>query len=322
MVAIDNIGFNKKESDELRNLIGQLIGESREKVMLAFSHTHAAVNTAVEISYYQMLCTKICNAVRKAKESMENVSVGWGNAVAEIGINRRSFGKVDRRVGILKVCQENSDTVKLIVLRVTAHCNVLKRDNYLISADYFGTVRRLLSEKYHCPVMLIQGSAGNISPKYYRSTIIPVDGQDKAYINSATALEDMAQEIIHKVEAIFRNIKVCFDSSVSVYSRYITLQSEVPQISQANKVAEEALDNCGIDGTKWLNEIKNLNSKKIKFQEEYLEIQYFCIGNWCLCGIPNETMTEFALDIEEMVSNPFFYFNGYTNRCSSYFPTE
>ncbi len=322
LVAIDNIGFNKKEANQLRDLIGTEIGESREKVMLSFSHTHSAVNTAVEISYYEMLCAKICNAVRKAKESMDNVSVGWDNAIAEIGVNRRSFGKADRRVGILKVCGENNGDMKLLILRLTAHANVLKRDNYLISADYFGTVRRLFAEKYHCPVMTIQGSAGNIAPKYYCSTITPIDGRGEAYIKSVTALEDIAQVVLRESEAVINSIKVYRNISVLVYSKYITLKSKVPSMNEAYKIAEEAAVNCNIDGEKWLNEVKSLNNKNIDFQEEHLEIQYFYIGAWCLCGIPNETMTEFALDIEKMLSNSFFYFNGYTNGCSSYFPTE
>ena len=139
---------------------------------------------------------------------MEGVLVGWGNATAEIGVNRRFAETVDRRVGILKVCNERNDGIKLIILRVTAHGNVLKRDNYLISADYFGTVRGLFAQKYHCPVMVIQGSAGNIAPKYYCSTIIPVDGRGEAYINSATALEDMAQEVLRKAEAMINSIKM------------------------------------------------------------------------------------------------------------------
>ena len=33
-------------------------------------------------------------------------------------------------------------------------------------------------------------------------------------------------------------------------------------------------------------------------------------------------MAEFALESMEKLNNPFFYVNGYTNGCSSYFPTE
>lgn len=48
LVAIDNIGFNKKEANLLRDMIGATIGTSREKVMLSFSHTHAAANVVLK----------------------------------------------------------------------------------------------------------------------------------------------------------------------------------------------------------------------------------------------------------------------------------
>ena len=321
LVAIDNIGFNKKESHRLWDLIGAEIGEDREKVMLSFSHTHAAVDTAVETCYYDALCSKICAAVGKAKECMEEVSIGWENGWAEIGVNRRSSGKVDRRVGILQVWGKNGSE-KLIILRLTAHANVLKRDNYLISADYFGAVRRLFGEKHRCPVMIIQGSAGDIAPRYYRSTLIPVDGQGEAYTRSPAALEDMARELMGKTELVINGMEPRGDVHISAYSKYVTLKSKVPSMTEAYKIADEAREHVGIDGSKWLNEVKRLNQQKIAFQKESLEVQYFRIGNWCLCGVPNETMAEFAIHTQELLSDPYFYFNGYTNGCGSYLPTK
>lgn len=323
LVTIDNIGFNKREANLLRDKIGAITGTTREKVMLSFSHTHAAVDVDIEKEYYDTLCQKICQAAEKAKAAMSEVSAGWVNAEADIGNNRRGFSdKIDRRVGILKVCSSNTKDLKLIILRLTAHCNVLKRDNYLISADYFGAIRKVLTEKYLCPVMIVQGSAGNIAPKYYKATFTPIDGQGEKYINCDNALEKMAQEVSRKVEPVFHAINIKPDTNVSAYSKYILLQSRIPDMSEAHKIADEALKYCGINGQKWLEKIKSFHSRGISFQEENLEVQYFSIGDWCLCGIPNETMTEFALETEKLLKNPFFYFNGYTNGCSSYFPTK
>ena len=53
-----------------------------------------------------------------------------------------------------------------------------------------------------------------------------------------------------------------------------------------------------------------------------MEVQYFKIGYWCLCGVPYELMVEFAIRSMEAVNNEFFYMNGYTNGCLTYFPTE
>ena len=97
MVAIDNIGFNKKEANLLRDMIGATIGTSREKVMLSFSHTHAAANVDVEKAYYDKLCQKICSAAERAKASMSEVSVGWDNVQADIGNNRRELLRITKK---------------------------------------------------------------------------------------------------------------------------------------------------------------------------------------------------------------------------------
>ena len=323
LVTVDSIGFNKREANLLRDQISAIIGASREKVMLSFSHTHAAVNVSIEKEYYDTLCQKICCAAEQAKASMIAVSAGWDNAEAAIGVNRRDpTAEIDRRVGILKICADDSDEIKLVILRLTAHCNVLKSDNYLISADYFGAVRRAFCEKYHCPVMIVQGSAGDIAPKYYNAAFTPIDGQGKEYRNCDTAFDDMAQEVLSKADPMLHAIKTKRDLGVSAYSKCIPLQSKVPSMDEAHKIADEALKYCGIDGQKWLAEIENLRKRGISFQKECLEVQYFCIGDWCLCGVPNETMSEFALETERLLKNPYFYFNGYTNGCGSYFPTK
>lgn len=48
-------------------------------------------------------------------------------------------------------------------------------------------------------------------------------------------------------------------------------------------------------------------------QEEAIKVQYFAIGEWCICGAPYELMVEFVLEPMEKSDNPFFYVNGYTN---------
>lgn len=323
LVSIDNIGFNKKEANILRDKIGELLNTARDRIMLSFSHTHAAVNVSVEKEYFNMLCCRICEAVKEARASMCKVSVGWSNVQADIGNNRRKHSdKIDRRVGILKICSSDSNELKLTILRLTAHCNVLKSDNYFISADYFGAVRRAFIEKYHCPIMLIQGSAGNIAPKYYKASYIPIDGQGDDYINCENALDRMAQEVIKNVEQEFDAIGTSAAINVCAYSKYIPMQVKVPSMDEARKIANDALRYCNINGEKWLKEIERLHSSGITAQYEYVEMQYFRVGDWILCGIPNETMAEFAIESERLLENHFFYFNGYTNGCSSYFPTK
>lgn len=322
LIAIDSLGFTIALSDNLRESIGKVLGVPTKHVMLCFSHCHSAPNAAVETEYYETVCKKTTEAAVMALGRLCEVSIGYGNATADIGVNRRHGTALDKRVGILQVCNAESGAKELLLLRVTAHCNVLKGDNYMISPDYFGAIRELLGEQYGSPVMVVQGAAGNIAPKYFQSEETPVDARGEQYIRSQTALKDMAVEVLKATMPVIAQMENKTDRTVRMYSKKFKLYADVPTKEAAEKIAKEAKENCGIDGTKWLEEVQRLNDCGIKRQEEMTEVQYFRIADWCLCGVPYELMAEFANDAQEMLQNEFFYFNGYTNGCLSYFPME
>ena len=326
LITIDSIGFTKELSNKLRIKVGRLLGVTKEQVMLCFSHTHAAPDADMEPEYYNEICEKIESAVLLAVKEMTPVYVGYKNATAHIGVNRRPVSKdTDDRVGILKVCgadKKDEETPKLIILRVTAHGNVLKADNNMISPDYFGDTRESISRKYRCPVMMIQGSAGSTAPKYFCSENTPVDARMEECVRSKTALTDMASAIGDSISKVFDNIDLHHDNSIRMYSKHIELTAYVPPIEEALKVAKDAKELCGIIDTGWLEKVSGLNAKGIHEQSEDVEMQYFSIGDWCLCGGPYEFMVGFALDSEKLLGNEFFYLNGYTNGCLLYFPTD
>lgn len=322
LITIDSIGFKKELSDILRIKVCNILKIPCDKVMLCFSHCHSAPNVDESKEYFEMVCSNILMAVHRAETDMHPVLVGWDNAEVDIGVNRRTDNtNVDKRAGIVRVCGLNKEE-KLLLVRVTAHCNVLKRDNYFILPDYFGSIRELLQEKYGCPIMVIQGSAGNIAPKYFNSAETPIDASGAQYRRSSTALEDMATIVWEKLSQRIALIEVTDALTIDMYSREMSLHVGVPSPAMAEKIAGDAQEYCGIDGRSWLEEVKRLRDAGVHRQEETIEVQYFVIGKWCICGVPYELMVEFALKSMEKSGNPFFYVNGYTNGCLSYFPTE
>ena len=323
LITVDSIGFTKELTDMLRARAGSILHVSPEKVMVCFSHTHAAPEADFEREYYEETCARIETAVSRALEDMEPVAAGWGNAKASIGVNRRKVSdETDDRIGILKVCRAADGMPKLLVLRVTAHANVLKRDNCMISPDYFGNVRETAGKKFGCPVMVIQGAAGNTAPKYFCSAETPVDATGEKYIRSETALEDMADLITAGVTEVYGHIHPREDCGVQMYSRRICLESDVPAQGEALRLAEEARTLCGITDTGWVDKVSCLNEAGVHVQQEEVEIQYLSVGEGCLCGAPYELMVGFALEAERLMRNEFFYVNGYTNGNLLYFPTE
>ena len=323
LITVDSLGFTPALTNELRDKAADSIGTDRQHVMVCFSHTHAAPDAAdFSTGYYAMACERILKALNEAANRIEPIRAGWGNTEIDIGVNRRQTDKdIDRRLGILKICQRDTGKLMLIILRVTAHGNVLKRDNNSVSPDYFGDARELAENRFDCPVMVIQGAAGNVAPKYFHSEETPVDATGEKYVRSETALRDMGEAVVHGMEETVGQI-IMDDCVIDAYSEYITLYSEVPDEKTAERVAAEAAENCWIDGTAWLAEARKLREQKIVRQSDNVEVQYFRIGEGCLCGVPYEIMNEFALRATEKLNDPYFYLNGYTNGCMTYFPTE
>ncbi len=327
LVTIDHIGFSTWHAEALRNEISEILSISKDKVMLCFSHTHAAPNDSIETAYSDFVNARIKGAVREAAENMAPVKASWGNAWGDIGINRRGgFAALDRRIGILKVVDAKNGDLRLLLLRLTAHANVLKEDNYLISPDYFGVVRDLLSEKYRCMVMLTQGASGNISPKYYMTSRIwtPKHPAPSYYgkCESASALSDMAEEVFRQVDHTIGEIHPRNVGHLDMYSVNLKLDADVPTYERALEIAAEANDEACIDGTAWLAEVRRLIQNGVRKQTDDIELQYFSANDGCLCGVPNEIMCEFALRTSEKLCSDLFYFGGYTNGCTGYFPTE
>lgn len=323
LITIDSIGFTSELSNALREKIAGCLEISPQQVMLCFSHTHAAPDADEEPAYYREICSKIEDCVSRAKDNLSPVSAGWENGKAKIGVNRRGVSEdTDDRIGILKICDQQTGKPKLLILRVTAHGNVLKRDNYLVSPDYFGEVRNMAGLQFQCPVMVIQGAAGSTAPKYFCSQETPVDSRSPHCIRSKTALRDMAKCITESVSAKYDAIPLQTALPVRMFSRHISLLSDVPSEEDALRVAQEAKAMCGIEDDGWLRKVAELNAAGIREQREDVEIQFLSVGDWCLCGGPYEFMVGFALETAGILRDEFFYMNGYTNGCLLYFPTE
>lgn len=336
LIAIDSLGFTVELTTTLRTKAADILKTTADKIMVCFSHTHAAPNAAIEPEYYQFVCEKIITSAEYAKNHMFPVHAAWGAAENTIGVNRRESGRlVDPHLGILKLCDAQQNHLKLLILRVTAHGNVLMPDNHLISSDYFGVTRDILEYKFGCKIMLIQGASGNVRPKFRQENadyleIHPAEAaklklsknMQKKYINqSLEALENMAYAIYHSVEKVIDNITVHPVKTLTMFSVNRPFYATVPTMDQAATIAANAFKNAAIDGTGWLCEVERLLHNHIKQQTTDVEIQYFALDNGCFCGIPNEAMTEIAVEVRKKANMPFLFFNGYTNGCSSYLPT-
>ena len=335
-VTIDSLGFTTALSNTLRQQLADALQTTPECVMLCFSHTHAAPNAAVHPEYYAFVCVQLEQAVRQARAFMIPIQAAWGSTRNTIGVNRRSADlDFDDRLGVLSLTSQDPHDLKALLLRITAHANVLTADNYQISSDYFGAIREQLAIRDGCPILLVQGASGDVKAKYRQANADylevhltealahpPTSEEQQHYRKQCLrSLETIAREVALSVDALLPTLQPQPIRMLAMFSRQTTFYADVPDYPTAQAIAAEAQVSAGIDGTGWLQEVRRLHQAHVLQQSAPCELQYLLLNDGGLCGVPYEVMSAISTNVWQMAANPLLFFNGYTNGCDSYLPT-
>lgn len=312
LLAIDSLGLTTALADELRAIVAGQLQTGVSCVMLNFSHTHSAPAPLSPLNgkkYFGFMCEQIKKCVAGAMEKLQPCKAGWALANTQIGENRREgCTVVDDRLGALKIAEYTTGQPLAVVLRITAHANVLMQSNNRLSSDYFGVAREKLQEYFLCPVMLIQGAAGNVKPA----------GVDKISGGHIPDLDRISDILLHTVKQLrFDMTEV---SRLRMYAKDIVYCSDAPSETEANRIAGDAKRFCGIDGSAWLRECQRLRESGVATQVLEGSVQFFYLNGGCFCGVPEEIFCEISLEASGRANAPFLFLNGYTNGCTGYLP--
>lgn len=311
LITIDNLGLTTQLANNLRNKVANQLNTVIPHVMLNFSHTHAApcpdsgaLNGEL---YFCFMCEQIIKGVENAKKKLSQCKGGWSLTTTNIGDNRRDgCTTVDNRLGALKLVDSKSGNPIVVILRITAHANVLMGDNQFISSDYFGVARQVLENYFSCPVMMIQGAAGNIKPI----------GVDKMHGGNISDINRIVDILKNSVTELYFDIQDIVD--IQMLSKEIKHCSDVPTETEGLKISIDS----GMDASNWLSECERLRNAQVREQFQQSEVQFLKINNGCLCGLPEEIFCELSLDASVRTHNPLLFLNGYTNGCTCYLPTK
>lgn len=325
LISVDSIGVTVPLTDKIRDRVAEYLNISRQNIMLCYTHTHSSPKTLDEDyranNYAKFLEDRIFDNVVDADKNYYPCKIGWGCTSNDIAVNRREktengtaimgenpLGVVDKRIGIMKVVNEQNDEIIAILLRVSAHGNVLKGDNLYISADYFSKTRAKIEEKYNCKVIIINGAAGNLNAKFR--------GTDED-------IERMACKILVSVDDIIEKINVNEIKKISMKSKMISANTiNLPNSSNAEDLGEKVSKYWEVDTSRWLDNIRELiHSGKKNITVKY-ELQKFQINEGVICGCPMEVFSETSLEVSEKLNNNIFFLNGYTNGYLMYLPSK
>ncbi|MGG3445071.1 neutral/alkaline non-lysosomal ceramidase N-terminal domain-containing protein [Bacillus nitratireducens] len=324
-ISIDNIGMLVEDTNIIRERVASRLHVPFERITVVYTHTHSGPETVGDQpllkSYKTILLNNVVQGAITANNNMRLCEVGWGVTTGDIGVNRRERtpdgkakmgtnieGIVDKRIGVLAMRNAESKELVGIVVFCTAHPNVLKGDSDVLSADYPGMTREILEKIVNCPVIIVQGAAGNVNAKYR---------------GSREALKQMAYTLSGHVLTMLPI--VTYSPIINLRTISSTMQmklKDIPEIDEIRSMAQLAEKQWGVNTDEWLTIVLEKYKQGIRQLSVDLEVQLFQINDGMFSGIPMEPFSETALEMKESLQNELAFLGGYTNGYIGYLPTK
>jgi hypothetical protein len=178
IIACDLLAINE-------HTVARIQAHTGSNVVICCSHTHSGPITYAgqrsahkNREYINYLVSQIVMAVKEAQASPQPARLTWAQGEADIAMNRRErkpdghieigvnpTGPIDRSLSVLQAQAMDGKPIVCLV-NFQCHGTVLGPLNLLCSADWIGTMRRVLEQETGATVMFLQGATGDLNPKH------------------------------------------------------------------------------------------------------------------------------------------------------------
>jgi hypothetical protein len=337
VVTMDVIGTGDDYTAEIRSEIERATGVPAASVLLCSSHTHynaeLGADDPIAASYKAYLKFLLAGTARAAVADLQPVRIGVGEGQSFIGINRRERkpdgriwlgnnpdGPCDRQVRVMRLDTTDGKPLAALV-NFTCHPVSPADTGRLLSADWIGSMRKLVESFTGATCLFLQGAAGDINPIEMR----------RSDYEPARRLGVM---LGGEVARIFESTATAPAEGLALSSERIELPGmgfdSIDQADRALAELEAALakaDPGDASGTWWA---QNRLEKARKKHESLItgvplptipaELTAIRIGNSAFVTCPGEIFNEIGVEVKRRSPVPHTCFVGYTNGSIGYVP--
>ncbi|MDH3243148.1 MAG: neutral/alkaline non-lysosomal ceramidase N-terminal domain-containing protein, partial [Saprospiraceae bacterium] len=259
-----------------------------------------------DTAYRDFVVEELLSGIDEALSQLRpaKLGVGWGYSQANINRRARDIygntrlglnpdGPVDRRIGILKITDQQSEELICLIANYAIHGTVLGGENLLISGDAPGIVSEYVQEKTGAPLLFINGAAGNLAPIY---SVYPTP--ESGHLTEFKLL--LGDKILKAQEDI------------------VSDRDEVEL--QFHKLIFETPRKQGLD---WPDDLVDYSARSGDRNLILLPINFLKIDDdIAIWGTSLELFCEISNEIRDRSPFPYTFYYGYTNGWMGYMLTE
>lgn len=188
LLAIDHCVLWSEEMDTLLDRVATAADVPRDRLLVMFSHTHAAGLMGLERSelpggemiepYLQRLAETLAGLTRQARAALRpvviNYAVGscrlaahrdlWDDASGQWVCGFHPAGIANDTLMVARITESTGRRLATVV-NYACHPTTLAWQNTLISPDYVGAMREVIEGATQALVVFVQGASGDLGPR-------------------------------------------------------------------------------------------------------------------------------------------------------------
>lgn len=181
---LDSICLSADFCNYIKEECSKILSVDKSHILVSCIHTHSAPcyfklafeDTPAEIELVNQAKQAFISGVNEINDKMQDAIVKLSKCEIDGVYGNRNIknGYSDKSFNVLEFY--NSDN-KLIYLysNISVHPTLLRGDNLYLSADILGHIRLSLQNEFKCPVMIVNGTCGDVSTRFYRKPADTVD---------------------------------------------------------------------------------------------------------------------------------------------------
>ena len=189
LVALELGWLQAGDLQRLSDTVSAGTGLPAERVVITFSHTHAAGNYdpdrleheggALIPGYLDDLGKGLAGLVDEARTAVQPVDLAFGYGRCDLAYNRDYWDEENRLYAVgsnpdraaddtVVVTRASDREGRLVATLVNYSCHptTLAWDNTLISPDYPGAMREVVERETGAPCVFLLGASGDLGPRY------------------------------------------------------------------------------------------------------------------------------------------------------------
>jgi hypothetical protein len=188
LIAVDHCLLWAREMEALLDAVSHKAGVARERLLVVFSHTHAAGLMDTDrrnlpggeliAPYLESLAVKLAESAREARAAVRPATIVYGTGRCNLAANRdfrdeaggqfvcgfNPAGEADDTVLVARATDDAGRVVATFV-NYACHPTTLAWENQLISPDFPAVMREVVERAFPGPCVFLQGASGDLGPR-------------------------------------------------------------------------------------------------------------------------------------------------------------